>query len=57
MIKSCSKCKELLREGDWIRCEIEAQYKVLKSSITYALYPDSMEVMGQLRHVNCHEGD
>lgn len=57
MIKTCSKCNELLREGEWVRCEIEAQYKVLKSSVAYALYPNSMEIMTQLRHVNCYEGD
>lgn len=58
MIHLCHKCDRLLREGDRVKVQVEAEYHILKSSVAFALDKHSLEAdSSTLEHVSCFEGD
>ncbi len=56
MIHVCGQCKKIIKDGDRISFGGEATYRLLKSSITYALDKSDMEIYSDtLEHVECND--
>jgi hypothetical protein len=54
MVHICSACGQLLKDGEKVSVNVSAIYRVLKSSIAYALDKSSLEADSEtLKHLDC----